>query len=502
MISRTRNLTATLLLLALLGPALPNVPAADPKPLEFRVTFTEAVSTVPFNGRVYVMLSKNAGKDIIPGPNWFKPEPFFARDVKTWQPDTPLTFRSDVLGHPCTLPKLPPGQYWVQAIMDFDRGDRPFSSAAGNGYSKAVQLTLDPDKSGTIPLLIDQVYAGRTFKETERVKLAEIDSKVMAKFTGRAVRMRAGVVLPKSFAGNPDRRYPVVYEIPGFGGNHFGALLRTSATDVAGVEMIHVVLDPNCRWGHHVFADSANCGPLGTALCEEFIPFIEKKFRGLGVPAARFVTGHSSGGWSSLWLQVSHPDFFGGTWSTAPDPVDFRDFTGINIYKPGTSVFTDEKGERRPIAQKDGKPSIWFQAFSDMEEVMGHGGQLESFEAVFSPRGEGGKPKRLWDRKTGLVNPDVARSWEKYDIRLVLERNWPSLGPKLAGKLHVYMGGADTFYLTGATVLLKESLKKLGSDAVIEIFPGRHHGNLIDSKLRQRIDEEMATAFRKHQPAE
>jgi hypothetical protein len=502
MLPRRRYLAATLLLVGLFGPALPAVPAAEPKPLEFRVTFTKAVSTAPFTGRVYVMLSKNAVKDVIAGPNWFRPEPFFARDVKAWKPQTPLTFSKDVLGHPCTLPNLPAGQYWVQAIMDFDRGDRPFSSAAGNGYSKAVQLTLDPAKSGLIQLVIDKVYAGRPFKETERIKLAEMESKILAKFAGRPVQMRAGVVLPKSFAKNPKQRYPVVYEIPGFGGTHSMAFLRANATDVAGVEMIYVILDPSCRWGHHVFADSENCGPYGTALCEEFIPFLEKKFRGLGVPSTRFVTGHSSGGWSSLWLQVTYPDFFGGTWSTAPDPVDFRDFTAINLYKPGTNVFTDEKGQPRPIAHTGGKPSIWFKAFSDMEEVMGHGGQLESFEAVFSPRGLDGKPKRLWDRKTGLVNADIIKSWEKYDIRLVLERNWKTLGPKVAGKLHVYMGGEDTFFLTGATVLLKESLKKLGSDAVIEIFPGRHHGNLIDTKLRQRIAEEMATAFRKHHAAE
>jgi hypothetical protein len=290
-----------------------------------------------------------------------------------------------------------------------------------------------------------------------------------------------------------------VYEIPGFSGNHFGALRKQNATDVAGVEMLQVVLDPDCRWGHHVFADSDNNGPCGRALCEELIPHVEKTFRGLGAPRGRFVTGHSSGGWSSLWLQVTYPEFFGGVWSTAPDPVDFRDFQRVNIYAPKANLLFDEHGEPRPLARKGERPFIYYKPFSDMETVMGHGGQLGSFEAVFSGRGPDGQPRQLWDRKSGRIDPEVAKSWERYDIRLVLERNWKTLGPKLAGKLHIYTGSLDTFYLEGAVVLLKRSLTDLGSDAVIEVFPGRHHGNLLDRDLRARIDREMAEQFRRAQ---
>jgi S-formylglutathione hydrolase FrmB len=270
-------------------------------------------------------------------------------------------------------------------------------------------------------------------------------------------------------------------------------------TDVAGVEMIHVVLDPSCRLGHHTFADSANNGPCGRALIEELIPHIEKTWRGSGTPAARFVTGHSSGGWSSLWLQVTYPEFFGGVWSTAPDPVDFRDFQMVDIYKP-TSIFTDGKGDQRPLARRNGKPVIYYQPFNDMEVVMGRGGQLFSFEAVFGPRGEDGKPKPLWDRTTGQVDLSVAEAWKLYDIRMIVENNWPALGPKLAGKVYVYMGAEDTFYLDGATRLLQASLKKLGSDAVVEIFPGRDHGTLMDGTMRKRISSEMAAQFKKGQP--
>jgi hypothetical protein len=350
-----------------------------------------------------------------------------------------------------------------------------------------------------VALTIDQVYHERPFQETGQVKLVEIESRLLTAFHGRPTRLRAGVVLPASFQDHPEKRYPVVYEVPGFGGNHFMAFGRAGQkiTDVAGVEMLWVVLDPACRLGHHVFADSANNGPCGRALVEELIPAVETKYRGIGAPGARFVTGHSSGGWSSLWLQVSYPDFFGGVWSTAPDPVDFRDFQRIDLYRPGQNMFTDAEGKDRPIARRGKRPVLYYKPFSDMEVVMGHGGQLGSFEAVFSPRGPDGRPRRLWDRATGAVDPEVARCWERYDIRLVLERNWKTLGPKLAGKLHVYVGDEDTFYLEGAVVLLKEALKRLGSDAVVELFPGRHHGNLVDRKLRERIAREMAEQFRR-----
>ena len=229
----------------------------------------------------------------------------------------------------------------------------------------------------------------------------DIDSRLLSIFHGRPVRLRAGVVLPRSHATSPGRRYPVIYEIPGFGGTHLMAhkAAERNATDVAGIEMLYVVLDPSCRLGHHAFADSENNGPWSRALREELIPYVEKTYRGLGVPAARFLTGHSSGGWSSLWLQVTSPDVFGGTWSTAPDPVDFRDFQRVNIYKPGVNLFRDDAGRERPLARKSGKVVVYYQPFSDMEVVMGHGGQLASFEAVFSPRGADGKPRSLWNRR-------------------------------------------------------------------------------------------------------
>ena len=220
--------------------------------------------------------------------------------------------------------------------------------------------------------------------------------------------------------------------------------------------------------------------------------------------SARLLNGHSSGGWSSLWLQVTYPETFGGTWSTSPDPVDFRDFQQIDLYARGENMFRDRDGKRRPIARRGVRPVLFFDDFSRMEDVLGNGGQLRSFEAVFSPLGPDGFPRRLWDRGGGAIDPEVARAWEAYDVRLVLERNWPVLGPKLAGKLHVITGALDTFYLEGAVRLLKESLTALKSDAVVEIIPGKDHSSILDAELTARLDREMKAAVdrdREHAPA-
>lgn len=477
-----------------------SLPAQEPSTkTQFTVTFTNAVSDKPFTGRVLIMLGRNG--EPRNGPNWFGPMPFFAKDVKDVRPGEPIIIGNEAIGFPGPLTQLPAKEYVVQAVLDLDQSNTArIGSAPGNGYSLPVTAMLDPKKGFNVTLTIDQVAKESAFRETDSIKLVEIESKLLSAFHGKPIKMRAGVKLPKSFATNPNKKYPILFDIPGFGGNH-RSVGRDPFTSKMPVEMIYVVLDPDCRTGHHVFADSANNGPYGQALIEELIPEIERRFRGIGQPTARFLTGHSSGGWSSLWLQVTYPDFFGGTWSTAPDPVDFRDFQRINLYEPGANMFTEANGASRPLARSGDKPIIYYKAFSDMEVVMGRGGQLFSFEAVFSPKDGNGQPRPLWNRTTGAVDTETARYWEKYDICLQLKRHWDTLGPKLKGKIHVFMGDKDTFYLDGASKLLKADLAKLGSDAVVEIVPGKDHSTLMSAQLINRIANEMADTFKKHHPA-
>jgi hypothetical protein len=472
--------------------------AHDDSSLSFRLTLDDAARVSSFSGRVFVVLSRVEPRPIVRSLNWFNPEPTFAMDVKDWKPGKAIVIDSRAIIYPYTLKDLPKGRYYAQAIVDRDLGGISCFSSPGNLYSLSKQFDHDPAKPEVIELTIAQTVSAPEFPESQNVKLVDIPSPKLTAFHKKPMRMRAGVVLPPSYFKDNDKKFPVVYEITGFGGDHFaaGGAAARRAWNVAGTEVIWVVLDGNCRLGHHVFADSANNGPVGTALVEELIPHIEKTYRGIGTPGTRLVTGHSSGGWSSLWLQVAYPDTFGGCWSTSPDPVDFRDFQRVNLYNPGNNLFTDSGGQIRELSRGDRGRTLTFKGFSGMEDVMGRGGQLASFEAVFSPKTAEGMPRKMWDRKTGEIDPVTAKAWEPYDIRLKLEREWKTLGPKLAGKLHVWMGDVDTFYLDGATRLLMESQAQLKSDAVVEMFPGKTH-SLVNAALRKRMNEEMSAVLKK-----
>lgn len=500
---RVRTILAPTLALLWLAPAVAqdgkkaDAPAKPATPLAFEVTYTDAVRPGPISARVYVMLAPPLNfREPRTGPNWFTPSPFFAVEVKGWKPGEPLRVDATAAGFPGKLDELKPGKYTAQAVVRLNP-DTHALDGEGNAFGAPVVVDLDPKAGGVTTLTVDKVAPPKPFKETDRIKLVTLPSPLLSAFHKRPIMHRAAVILPD---GDRSIKRPVLYIVPGFGGDHTMApRLDANPRFAYAKEMIRVVLDPDCGTGHHVFADSAYNGPRGEALVKEFIPHIEKTFNAAAEPGARLLNGHSSGGWSTLWLQVTYPDFFGGTWSTSPDPVDFRDFQRLDAYKDA-NFFKFADGSPRPVARMGDKAMVFNEPFSKMEEVLGDGGQLASFEFVFSPLDEHGRPRRLWDRATGAVDHDTAKAWEKYDIRLVLERGWPALGPKLKGKIRVVMGDLDTFYLEGATKLLKASLERLGSDAVVELVPGKDHGSVLTPALAERFDREMRAAARAYLP--
>ena len=271
--------------------------------------------------------------------------------------------------------------------------------------------------------------------------------------------------------------------------------------------MIWVLLDESSATGTHEFADSVNNGPWGTALTREVIPYLESHYRMDGRPSGRLLTGHSSGGWATLWLQVAYPTVFGGTWSTAPDPSDFRDFTGPNIYAPEANAYRAADGTRWPLVRMDGREVASVEEFARREAVTGeYGGQFASFEWVFSPKGADGRPQRLFDRVTGRIDPDVAAYWgAHFDIANKIEREWPQTRKNLRGKIHVIVGTADTFHLDQPARLLEERLKKLDAGATFTYVPGRTHFDLFTEGTDttagfKKIAQEMYAVARPRQP--
>lgn len=452
--------------------------ALCPAGAEPSIVIDPAVRSEPFSGRVYVALVGGEGRPRQQMLDWFRPAMVFSKDVTDLKPGQALQVDDTWLSFPKGWADLDPGQYSAQAVVRCSPDSPEPGRGEGDLYSEVTTITVtgDGEPPAEPPALVtSRKVAERPFRETDRVKLFEMVSPALTRFNGEETKVRAGVVLPENFKDDGSRRYPIIYSVTGFGGDHRAAAsMRQYVPPAAAEHVILVVPDPKCYRGHSVFADSANNGPWGEMLVNELAPAIEEKYHAAGIDQ-RYVTGVSSGGWSSLWLQVTYPDQFAGCWSHCPDPVDFRDFQRINLYEPGANMYRDEKGNRRPIARQGDEVILWYDDFCRREWALGPGGQIHSFEAVFSRRGPDGSPELLFDRETGAVDPEVARSWEPYDIRLVLERNWKELGPRLAGKLHVYAGEKDTFYLEGSSALLKESLEKLGSDAVVQIAPGMPH---------------------------
>jgi S-formylglutathione hydrolase FrmB len=259
--------------------------------------------------------------------------------------------------------------------------------------------------------------------------------------------------------------------------------------------MIWVFLDESSATGTHEFADSVNNGPWGRALTTELIPSLEARYRMDGKASGRFLNGHSSGGWATLWLQVTYPRVFGGTWSTAPDSSDFHDFTGPDLYAANANVYRRPDGSAWPLVRLDGKVVSTFEQYARQEAVKGDvGGQFGSFDWVFSPRGADGRPMPMFDRATGKVDPTVVAYWrEHYDIAHVLQRDWATLKPDLDGKVHVIVGDADTFYLDGAARRLKAVLEGLGAKADVRFLPGKTHFDLyVEGDDRRALLKQIA----------
>lgn len=263
-------------------------------------------------------------------------------------------------------------------------------------------------------------------------------------------------------------------------------------------EMIYVMLDEHCPGGTHEFADSVNNGPWGKALTSELIPYLEQKYRMDAKASGRLLNGHSSGGWAVLWLQVAYPDFFGGTWPTSPDPSDFHSFTGPDLLtNPPENFYHKPDGSQWMLVRLDGKDRVPLEDFARQEAVLGsYGGQMASFEWVFSPRAKDGTPEKLFDRADGKINPEVAQAWEKYDVATIIRNNADRLRPLLQDKIHLTVGTIDTFHLDEPARLLQKTLQDAGIRAQFTFLEGRDHFNLYQGGLMEKITKEMMEVAR------
>ena len=353
------------------------------------------------------------------------------------------------------LSDLPAGEYTAQAFLLTNR-DINLPTAPGNRRSAVVLFTAP----GAVKLTLDAVQPDDTPADTGTLKFLRVPSQKLSDFHGRPMVCRVGVVLPKDFATQPDKKYALHVHVGGFGTRYTAArFLRPDP------RFVQIVLDGAGPYGDPYQVDSANNGPYGAALTEEVIPLVEKQFRCLGTPKSRFTSGGSTGGWVSLALQVFYPDFFNGCWSQCPDSVTFSAFELIDIYRDA-NVYVNRHGfERASKRTLDGDTVFSVRHESRLEVVLGRGGRWElggrdwgSWNAAYGPRGTDGRPVPLWDGKTGAIDQSALDHWKKYDLLNVIQRDWPTLGPKLAGKVNLWVGDADDYFLNNAVHRLKAML--------------------------------------------
>jgi hypothetical protein len=459
--------------------------------LQIEITFTRSARAEAVTGMVYVAISRDNRRSPVEqaGPTGV---PLFSTWVNGLGPDMPARIDGETRGHPVEhLRDIPAGVYWMQPFVNvytrFARADgrtvwlhmdqwegQNWKRSPGNLFGEPVQVRFDPTSSSPIRLTADRAIPPITPPaDTELVKRIKIQSRILTKWWGHPIYLGATVLLPKDYDKHPAVRYPINYEQGHFslrapGGFGSGGEFDSFWLGTTTPRFIYVTLQhPSPYYDDSYGVNSENNGPYGDAIMQELISAIESKFRVLGEPWARMLSGGSTGGWIAAAHQIFYPDFYGGAFASCPDAVDFRYHQIVDIYKDANAYFLDQgwmKIDRPNQRRPDGNIRSMMKDENRYELVVGDrsrsGGQWDIWEATYSPVGPDGYPRRLWNKLTGEIDHAVAEHWRKYDLRHVLESDWATLGPKVGHKLNVYMGDMDSYYLNNATELLHEFLKK------------------------------------------
>ena len=463
--------------------------------LRFDVSFVPQIHDGPVTGRAFVMVTRTIDRQPEPRLQIGRTGvPFFGRDVERLQPESVVTIDAGDLGTPVeSLADIPAGDYYVQAVVvvytEFHRADghivfmhndewegQRWNRAPGTLYSDVQKVHVDPNAGapgGVIRLVATKVVPPvEVPPDTKYVKRFKIQSPMLTKFWGRPMYLGAVVLLPRDY-DRETMSYPVNYVQGHFSlaapygfdeSNEFSkAWLGDGFPRMIAVTWQH----PTPYFDDSYAVNSVNNGPYGDALMQELVPEIEKRFRIIREPYARILSGGSTGGWEAAALQIFHPDFFGGAWSYCPDSVTFMDVEGINIYEDENAFYKVYDWRKVPTANSrmvNGQLVMTSQQRNYFELVNGtkgrSGEQIDIWSAVFGPIGKDGYVEPLFDKRTGVIDKQVAQYWkEHYDLLYYLQKNWSTVGPRLVDKLFFYTGDVDTYYLNNSTRELEKWMK-------------------------------------------
>jgi hypothetical protein len=464
----------------------------------FDLSFPENRSAEALDGRMLLLVSNDESREpryqISDGPDT---QLVFGVDVEGLKPGESAVFDTSVFGYPLrSLAEIPPGEYWVQGLLNRyetfhradghtvklppDRGEgQHWNRKPGNFYSVPQKVTIDPQEDMRIEILLDQeIPPIQPPKDTKYIKHIKIQSKLLTEFWGQPMYLGACILLPEGFDEHPEEppdpdlepTYSARFDWQGYNKTMqeyaYKFFQWWTAPDTPRVIIIEVQ-HANPYYDDSYAVNSANLGPYGDAIMYELVPTIEEKFRGIGEGWARTTYGGSTGGWEALAVQVFYPDAFNGCYAACPDPIDFRQYCLVNIYEHENAYYLKSAFKETP---RPGRRN-WLGEVSCTLEETNHkelalatkgrsGDQWDIWQAVYSPVGEDGYPKPIWDKLTGEIDHEVAEYWrENYDLSYIMKRDWKTLGPKLVGKIHIYCGDMDNYYLNNAVYLTEELLE-------------------------------------------
>jgi hypothetical protein len=487
----------------------------------FEVTLPADISKQPMDGRLLIMLSKNpSGEPRFQISDGQETQQIFGMDVDGWKPGTTIQLNTEAFGYPIeSMKKIKSGTYKVQALLHvyetfkrkdghvvklpMDRGEgQHWNIAPGNIYSQPITVNFKNDPSFKINIKINQIIPPiKEPEDTKYVKHIKIQSKLLTEFWGRPMYLGAHILLPEGWDTHPNVKYPLAIfhgHFPDdFGGWRttppdpdlkpdtvkrfnligYNKIVQQEAYDfykkwtgpdfprVIAIEIQHA----NPYYDDSYAVNSANIGPYGDAITYELIPEIEKRFRGIGQGWARFMYGGSTGGWEALAAQVFYPDEYNGSYAACPDPIDFHHYMTVDLYNDKNAYYREgpfrstlRPGHRNYLGHVD----AMVRDMNHRELALGSksrsGDQWDIWEAVYSPVGADGYPVRVFDKKTGDINPSVVAHWkENFDLTHIIQRDWPKIGEKLKGKIHLYVGDMDNYYLNNAVYNAEDMLKQL-----------------------------------------
>jgi hypothetical protein len=506
--------TALILSACLLAFGTRPLNAADVK---FSISFPKERSAQPLDGRLLLLLSTDPAAEprmqINDSP---QTQIIFGSDVDGMRPGQAVTIDDSAAGYPIKhLQDIPAGEYFVQVVLHryetfhradghtvklpMDRGEgQHWNIAPGNLYSLPKKVSLGSSK--TIQIVLDQeIPAIAPPQDTKYIRHLKIQSGLLTKFWGCPMFLSANVLVPEGFDTHPESHFPLMIsedhfnaDFDGFSTEPPDPSLKPDYSDrfhLSGYDRIQQeeaykfykqwtapdfprvlvvqINHANPYYDDSYAVNSANLGPYGDAIETELIPAIEKQFRGIGQGWARFVYGGSTGGWESLAAQVFYPEHYNGAFVACPDPVDFRAYMTVNLYDDKNAFYIagpHTRIEQPAIRDYLGRIYGTVQGANQYELALGSharsGEQFDIWQAVFGPAASDGYPKPIFDKETGVIDPIVAGYWkEHFDLSAIMQRDWTTLGPRLQGKLHIYVGSADTYFLTDAVYYLEDFLK-------------------------------------------